>query len=182
MIVWALFHAIHITRNSYFSLSMQNQAIGKFSKKFLYLAPYPHIDFTIEAGKKFMSKKKPQEIGLLSSKKLSIGSFILLLGTFLCFHFFDFGPRQVVAFFLTFFWIFSGFPIANLFSPIPRALLIRRDRFLFLCNGGTFLFPLIPNLAQLICSKSIKNPNIGKKIRKFAKIGKKIPPPDFSGK
>ena len=135
MVVWALFHAIYIMRNSYFSLSMQNQAIGKFSKKFLYLAPYPHIDFTIEAGKKFMSKKKPQEIGLLSSKKLSIGSFILLLGTFLCFHFFDFGPRQGVAFFLTFFWIFSGFPIANLFSQYRGLYLSGEIGFCFFVMG-----------------------------------------------
>ena len=87
----------------------------KIFKKIPILSTLPYIDFTIEAGKKFMSKKKPQEIGLLSSKKLSIGSFILLLGTFLCFHFFDFGPIQGVAFFfdifLNFFRISDRKPI-----------------------------------------------------------------------
>ena len=67
-------------RNSYFSLSMQNQAIGKFSKKFLYLAPYPHIDFTIEAGEKFMSKKKATRNWLTFIKKAFHREFHIVIG------------------------------------------------------------------------------------------------------
>ena len=53
---------------------MQNQAVGKISKIFLYLAPYSRVDFTIGVGKKFMSKKKSLEIGLIYAKKRYIGA------------------------------------------------------------------------------------------------------------
>ena len=64
----------------------------------------PHkYPFYYGTGTEIDVKKRPLEIGLLSSKKLSIGSLIYLLGTFLCFHFFDFGPIQGVAFFFDIF-------------------------------------------------------------------------------
>ena len=53
---------------------MQNQAVRKVSKIFLYLAPCQRIDFTIGVGKKFMSKKKPLQIGLIYAKKRYIGA------------------------------------------------------------------------------------------------------------
>ena len=147
----------------------------KIFKKIPILSTLPAHWFYYRSGEKIHVKKKATRNWLTFIKKAFHREFHIVTGHLSMFSLFWFWPQTRCGFFLTFFWIFSGFPIANLFSPIPRALLIRRDRFLFLCDGGTFLFPLIPNLAQLICSKSIKNPNIGKKIRKFAKIGKKFP-------
>ena len=115
MVVWALFHAIYIMRNSYFSLSMQNQAIGKFSKKFLYLAPYPHIDFTIEAGKKFMSKKKATRNWLTFIKKAFHREFHIVIGHLSMFSLFWFWPQTRRGFFfdifLNFFRISDRKPI-----------------------------------------------------------------------
>ena len=108
----------------------------KIFKKFLYLAPYPHIDFTIEAGKKFMSKKKATRNWLTFIKKAFHREFHIVIGHLSMFSLFWFWPQTRRGFFCWhFFEFFQDFRSQTYFPQYRGLYLSGEIGFCFFVMG-----------------------------------------------